>query len=133
MSVWLFLNDEVQIFRVIMKLVPTHLITNPEEDEKTAQDAQRETGDVDDGVPFLPDEVSPGDFKIIAQHKTSPERGGGQGSDCLFPVPQPGGKQPSPLRHFAEEFLKITRASLAQVTWNTAFDDGGRQLWRMVS
>jgi hypothetical protein len=55
-----------------MKTVIAQFIPNPEKNEDTNRHPQGKTKNIDEGVDFVPFNISPCDFKIIFDHARSP-------------------------------------------------------------
>jgi hypothetical protein len=55
----------------VKKLIVAQLILNPENDEKTAGQTNRQARDVDRREDFVPMEVSKSNFEKVAKHGTS--------------------------------------------------------------
>src|SRR3569833_1490199 len=59
----------IKLFAIAMKVVDTLFIHYPEENEETAGHAQGQAKDIDGGVSFVTDKITPGDSEIAFQHR----------------------------------------------------------------
>jgi hypothetical protein len=75
-----------------------HFVDDVTRDQQAGGQTHRQAGHVDQGIPFMPEQIANRHFKIIIQHRHSSEneigRKHGNRFEHLPPVPGPGGVPP---------------------------------------
>jgi|TARA_B100002003_G_C13882407_1_gene430675 hypothetical protein len=64
--------DPIDLICILMKSIKTKFILDPEQDQDTAGHADRQSGNIDERVYFVAEEVSDSDFEIVENHVQSP-------------------------------------------------------------
>ena len=73
MAVVLLLRDPIDLIHIFMEPVPTDLILDPQQDQDTAENSQRQACDIYEGIGFVPFDIPPGDLKVVPEHYHAPK------------------------------------------------------------